>query len=226
MSMNFGREQALLRQRLTAKGSEELASARTTEFGDSVKFLGVEDAEIEAAAKELADTYPQMGRAQMTAFVRTLWGSKTHELRTVGVEILALRASLLEPPDLPFVEDLLNDTCIDGVSARIATDVLGPMVCKNKKLWKDLSRFAKSTSEHLKVAALLAAKTAIMTSGTVFDRFEKLVVPLLDDESPQVQTAIGEAIAKAVGESQDAVYAWCEEHGRPKPGPEKDDQNA
>ena len=45
MSMNFGREQALLRQRLTAKGSEELASARATEFGDSVKFLGVEDPE-------------------------------------------------------------------------------------------------------------------------------------------------------------------------------------
>ena len=32
MSMNFGREQALLRQRLTAKGSEELAAERVTQL--------------------------------------------------------------------------------------------------------------------------------------------------------------------------------------------------
>ena len=50
MSMNFGREQALLRQRLTAKGSPELAAERRAEFGDAVKFLGADDDEVLAAA--------------------------------------------------------------------------------------------------------------------------------------------------------------------------------
>ena len=45
MSMNFGREQALLRQRLTAKASEELATRQTAQHGDGLKFLGASDEE-------------------------------------------------------------------------------------------------------------------------------------------------------------------------------------
>ena len=112
MSMNFGREQALLRQRLTEKGSPELAAEQQARFGDKMKCLGAADDEVLAAASDLVEQFPTMGRAQMTAFVRTLWGSKTHELRGVGAEILVRRAELLEPPDLAFVEGLLKDNYI------------------------------------------------------------------------------------------------------------------
>ena len=95
MSMNFGREQALLRQRLTAKASEELATRQAAQHGDGLKFLGASDEEVLAAATDLAELYPEMGRAQMTAFVRTLWGSKTHELRCAGIEVLEIDGSEL-----------------------------------------------------------------------------------------------------------------------------------
>ncbi|MCK5940827.1 MAG: DNA alkylation repair protein, partial [Planctomycetes bacterium] len=76
--MNFGREQALLRQRLTAQGSEERATQQQAQFGDGMKCLGASDDEVLAAATDLVEQFPEMGRAQMTAFVRTLWSSKTH----------------------------------------------------------------------------------------------------------------------------------------------------
>ncbi|MFT4512009.1 MAG: 3-methyladenine DNA glycosylase AlkD [Planctomycetota bacterium] len=214
MSMNFGREQALLRQRLAAKGSEELAAERTAQFGDGLKFLGADDAEVLAAATDLAALYPDMGRAQMTAFVRTLWGSKTHELRCVGVEILAMRASLLEPPDMPFVEGLLKDATIETANERIASDVLGPLVCKNKKLWKDLNKLASGANEQLRRAAVRAAKAPLATDATVFTRFEELVTPLLTEADELLQAAIDEVLAAAVETHEDAVKAFAKEHGR------------
>lgn len=214
MSMNFGREQALLRQRLTAKGSEELATKQAAQFGDGLKFLGASDEEMTAAATDLTALYPDMGRAQMTAFVRTLWGSKTHELRCVGIEILAMRASLLEPADMPFVEGLLKDTTIDAINERIATDVLGALICKNKKLWKDLNKLAKDADKQLRRAAVRATKEPMTTDNTVFTRFEELVIPLLVDEDPLLQTAIDEVLAAAAETHEDAVTAFAKEHGR------------
>lgn len=212
--MNFGREQALLRQRLTAKGSEELAAELVAQFGDAVKFLGADDQEVLAAATDLAAQYPDMGRAQMTAFVRTLWGSNTHELRCVGIEILAMRASLLEPPDMPFVEGLLKDATIEAINERIASDVLGPLVCKNKKLWKDLNKLAQGTNEQLRRAAVRAAKAPMTTDSTVFARFEELVTPLLPEADTLLQAAIDEVLVAAVETHQDAVSAFAAEHGR------------
>src|SRR5688572_16802848 len=120
MSMNFAREQSLLRQRLQAKASPDFAQARQQEHGGTTTFLGADDATVAQAATELAATHPQMGRAQMTAFVRTLWNSKIHELRSVGVQLLAARASLLEPADLPFLEGLLQDAAVDAVAEQLA----------------------------------------------------------------------------------------------------------
>jgi len=214
MSMNFGREQALLRQRLTAKGSEELAAERTAQFGDSVKFLGVDDAEVLSAATDLAETYPEMGRAQMTAFVRTLWSSNTHELRCVGIEILAQRAGLLEPPDAPFVEGLIKEATTEELGARIAGDVLGPLVCKNKKLWRTLGKLAKSADEKLMRAAVRATRAPIEADKSVFSRFEELVTPLLAEADTILQEAIDEVLKAAAEQDADAVKAFAEAHGR------------
>jgi hypothetical protein len=220
MSMNFGREQALLRQRFTASGSAELATERAAQFGDSVKFLGASDEDIITAATELADTYPQMGRAQMTAFVRTLWGSKTYELRAVGIRILSLRATLLEPPDMAFIEGLLKDATIGDMLSRIACDILGILVSKNKKTWKDLGKFSKSSNERVKLAAVLAAKEAVVADGSLFDRFEKLVTPLLPVEDQQLQAAITAATSAALAQDSDAAKAFMDSHQLATESPE------
>ena len=214
MSMNFGREQALLRQRLTEQGDEERARELAAQFGPKIKCLGARDEDMVQAAAELTEQFPEMGRAQMTAFARTLWNSKTHELRRVGAEILALRAELLEPPDLPAIEAMLKESHDDSVTTKLASDVLGRLVCKNKKLWKDLQKLAKSADDKLRRAAVLAAKAPCAADGGVFDRFEKLVTPLLADADELLQGAIDEVLQAASDQDADAVKAFAEAHGR------------
>lgn len=214
MSMNFGREQALLRQRLTKKGSAERIAEQTAQHGDCMKFLGADKQEVTAAANDLTELYPEMGRAQMTAFVRTLWATKTYELRCVGIEILATRAELLEPQDHPFIESLLQEASIESLSARIAEGVLGPLTYKNKKLWKNLSQLAKSADEQLRRAAVRAARIPVAADAKVFSRFEEMVTPLLNESDALLQDVIDEVLQAATEVNNEAVAAFAQEHDR------------
>lgn len=222
MSMNFAREQSLLRQKLQAKASPELAAARQQQLV-GVTFLGAADAEIAAAAAALAATYPQMGRAQMTAFVRTLWSSKIHELRAVGVQLLAARAALLEPADLPLLEAFLHDPADEAVRQQLARDVVGPLVGKHKKLWKDLKRFVGSGHAGLRLAGVNATARALQEDAEAFPRFVDLVTPLLAVADAALQAAIDDLLGLAAELHREAATAFVQQHNRsvvlPKPRP-------
>lgn len=214
MSMNFGREQSLLRQRLSAVASPAVAAERQQQLGGATTFLGAADDEVQNAARDLADAYPQMGRAQMTAFVRTLWQSKIHELRAVGAELLAMRASLLEPADLPFVEGLLKDEVLDSVARRLGTEVLGTLVDKNKKLWKDLRRLAGASNLNLRRAALRGTSVPARGDAEAFPRFLELVEPMLASAEPDLLAVLDQVLAEIAEGHRDAVEAFAAQHGR------------
>jgi hypothetical protein len=227
MSMNFAREQSLLRQRLQAKGQPALAASLQQQHGTAQTFLGADDTEITAAADALAGAYPQMGRAQMTAFVRTLWSSRIHELRAVGVQLLAARAALLEAPDLPLFEGFLRDEAADPVHAQLARDVVGALVVKNRKAWKDLKRFAGDDTDRMRRAAVRAAQRALAADADAFPRFVDLVAPLLASTDAVLQGAIDDVLVAAAERHGDAVRAFVQQHQRkvsvpkakPKPPP-------
>jgi hypothetical protein len=221
MSMNFAREQSLLRQRLQAQGSPALAAARQQELGTATTFLGAGDDAIATAATDLAAMHPQMGRAQMTAFVRTLWQSKIYELRAVGIELLAARASLLEPADLTFLEGLLADSEVDALAQRLAGDVIGVLVSKHKKLWKDLRRFAAASQDVLRRAAVRASRLPLVDDSEAFPRFVELAEPLLAVPDDKLQQAIDELLTAAAATHGDAVKEFAARHGRSVKLPKK-----
>lgn len=214
MSMNFAREQSLLRQRLQAAGSPELAALRQREHGDGSTFLGAPADAVRSAATDLGATHPQMGRAQMTAFVRTLWQTKIHEVRAVGIELLAARAALLEPADLQFLEGLFEGCSTDELAAKLAGDVIGALVTKNKKLWKDLRRFATASSAVLRRASVRACRLPLLADTEGFPRFRELAEPLATEPDPVLQQAIDELLAAAAAVHADAVAEFAARHGR------------
>jgi hypothetical protein len=221
MSMNFAREQSLLRQRLQAAGSPALAAQRQQEIGGTTTFLGADGDAIAAAAADLAAAHPQMGRAQMTAFVRTLWQSRIHELRAVGIELLAARAALLEPADLTFLETLLKESEADALAHRLAGDVIGVLVVKNKKLWKDLRRFATASQDVLRLAAVRACRRPLLDDTESFPRFAELAEPLFAVADAQLQLAIDALLAAAAEVHLDAVKELAARHGRQVTLPKK-----
>ena len=214
MSMNFAREQSLLRQRLQAVGNAATAEQHKLALGSSATFLGASPEAIATAAADLVAAHPTMGRAQMTAFVRTLWQSKIHELRAVGVELLAARAALLEPADLPFLEGLLKDNDADPLAQRLAGEVLGAVVTRNRKLWKDLKRMAGAANDLPRRVAVRASRLPLLDDAEAFPRFAELAVPLLGLPDALLQQAIDELLAAVAPTHLDAVRAFAAQHQR------------
>lgn len=215
MSMNFGRELSLLRIRLTEAGSAERAAEREAATGSASTFLGAEEDEIRAAAEDLVENFPQMGRAQMTAFVRTLWQSNVYELQAVGGRILAARATLLEPADQPLVADLVKKCDVDGLAAILA-EALGTLTAKNKKVWRDLRKMAAGSDARLRRAAVRACRTPVLADESLFSRMAELLESVLGSEDPEPETlgAVDELLAALAKEHSDAVREIAERHGR------------
>jgi hypothetical protein len=214
MSMNFAREQSLLRQKLQAKASAERAAARSAPFAGTVTFLGADDGDVAAAAEAVAAAWPQMGRAQMTAFVRTLWSSKVHELRDVGSRLLALRAALLEPADVPLLETFLAGGAEPPVLDRLARDVLGAMAIRAKKVWKDLRKLAAADDPARRRLAVVATERPLAADEESFPRFAELAEPLLAHADAMLLAAIDGALTAAAALHRDAVQAFAARHGR------------
>jgi hypothetical protein len=204
MSMNFAREQSLLRQKLQAKASAERAAARSAPFAGDVA----------SAAEAVAAAWPQMGRAQMTAFVRTLWSSKVHELRDVGSRLLAMRAALLEPADLPLLETFLAGAAEPAVLDRLARDVLGAMAIRAKKVWKDLRKLAAADDAARRRLAVVATERPLAADAEAFPRFAELAEPLLAHADAALLSAIDGALTAAAAMHRDAVHAFAARHGR------------
>ena len=212
MSMNFGREQSLLRQRLGAAASAEVAAATSPGLAAGTTCLGAPPAAITAAANDLLANHPQMGRAQMTAFVRTLWQSKVHELRAVGIAVLAARVHLLEAADLPVVEKLLGDA--GPHDAELLTTVIGPLAARHKKLWKDLERIVQAAAAGRRAAAVAACAPVVAAQADAFARFAKLVDTMLPSQDAELWRAVDAVLGAATTHAAAAAREFAQRHGR------------
>jgi outer membrane biosynthesis protein TonB len=130
---------------------------------------------------------------------------------------------LLEPADLPLLEGFLHDAADDAVHRQLARDVIGAIVLKNKKLWKDLKRFASATQPTLRLAGVRGSALALATDAEAFPRFAELAAPLVAVADDGLQAAIDEVLLAAAELHAAAAVAFAQQHQRrvafPKPKP-------
>ncbi|MBK8097601.1 MAG: DNA alkylation repair protein [Planctomycetes bacterium] len=211
--MNFSREVAALRVKLTAMGTPARAEKAKSYLKSELTFLGVDAKGIRQAAKEFCAAFPEVGRAQLTAFVKALWKTGIYEHRAVGVGILELRRTLLEPPDLAILEDLLRHSHTWALVDWLAVHVVGDLVTRNKRLTKDLERWAKDKDFWLRRSALLALLLPLRAGKGDLVLFEKLAVPMFGETEFFIQKAIGWVLREAGKKQPAAVRAFLERHG-------------
>jgi hypothetical protein len=109
---------------------------------------------------------------------------------------------------------LLKQTESDGHAKQLAEDVIGALVVKNKKLWRDLRRFANASDEALRRAAVRACRRPLLDDTDAFPRFLEVSEPLFADADAALQQAIDELLIAAAAVHADAVRELAERHGR------------
>ena len=211
--MNFSREVAALRVKLTAMGTPARATKAKSYLKSELTFLGVDAKGIRQAAKDFCAAFPEVGRAQLTAFVKALWKTGIYEHRAVGIAILELRRTLLEPADLPILEELLRDSHTWALVDWLAVHVVGDLVTRNKRLTKDLERWAKDKDFWLRRSALLALLLPLRAGKGDLALFERLAVPMFGDTEFFIRKAIGWVLREAGKKQGKAVLAFLDRHG-------------
>ncbi|HLQ37105.1 MAG TPA: DNA alkylation repair protein [Planctomycetota bacterium] len=210
---SFGREASTLRQQLQALGTPERAASAKKYLKSDLQFFGCDTGSIRDTAKGFVAAWPGLTRAQLCAFVKHLWQSPVHELRSVGIAILELRQEVLEPADLPLLEELLQKSHSWAYVDWIAVHLVGDLVARAPKLKKELRRWAGDPDFWLRRASLLALLLPLRAGEGDFALFTELAVPMLPDPEEFIRKAIGWVLREASKKQPGLVRAFVQQHG-------------
>jgi len=97
---------------------------------------------------------------------------------------------------------------------RLATEALGAVAVRHKKVWKDLKRMATGAHKGRRRAAALAAQKPLLADAEAFPRFGELAEALLADADTALHAAVDATLTAAAALHRDAVAAFAARHGR------------
>jgi 3-methyladenine DNA glycosylase AlkD len=212
-TLNFSREAAAVRTELAAAGTPARAEKEKRYLKSELTFLGSGLPAVRAAAAAFLERWPAIGRAQLCAFVRSLWQGNLHEMRCFGLALLEKRTALLAAADLPLLEELLRGSRSWVYVDWLANKVVSPLVTSFPKLKKDLRRWAQDNDFWLRRAALLSLLPAIKQGETAsIELFEELAVPMLGEQEFFIQKAIGTVLREGGKKQPDFLAAFTGRH--------------
>lgn len=149
-----------------------------------------------------------LDRATLLELVRLLWKQPVFERRAAAAELLAKRALLLEPRDVPFVERQLRDSGTWALVDTLAPQVIGSLVERHPELHATLQRWAADEDFWIRRSALLAYLLPLRRGEGDFARFAELADPLLEDREFFVRKAIGWVLRERGKKRSAQVHRW------------------
>jgi 3-methyladenine DNA glycosylase AlkD len=149
-----------------------------------------------------------LDRATLLELARVLWARPVFERRAAAAELLARRAGLLGPRDVPFVERLLRDSGTWALVDTLSPRVIGPLVERHPELHATLERWAGDGDFWIRRSALLAYLLPLRRGEGEFPRFTALADPLLEDREFFVRKAIGWVLRERSKKRPAEVHRW------------------
>lgn len=153
--------------------------------------------------------HPDMARRDLLALVERLWSTGVHEARMAAVELLARRAGLLTPTDLPRVEHLLRESRTWALVDPLAVQVLGALVEAHPELATVFAAWVRDDDRWMRRSTLLAHLLPMRRGDPdVFERFARYADALLEDRDPFIRKAIGWVLRERTKRCPDEVFTW------------------
>ena len=203
---------AAFRDRFTAAGDPQAASAEQRYLKSDLHFFGVRVPVIRQTAKAFHREHRTFDRDSLVALAAALWETDWHELRSVGIALLELYGPVLQGDDMAFVESLLDRANTWAHVDWLAVHVAGSLVRRFPVAKADVSRWAVSPNFWLRRSALLALLSDMRSGAGDFALFETLAVPMLTEKEFFIRKAIGWILRDVSGRRPELTYAFLRTH--------------
>jgi 3-methyladenine DNA glycosylase AlkD len=193
-------------------GTPERAAQEKRYLKSDLEFWGVSVPDIRRVVTAEVRAQPRLGRDEAVALALELWRQPVHERRTAAVEVLRLRAGLLEPADLATIETLIRDSGTWALVDPLAGDIAGRIVLGNPAGWRYVDTWAEDADFWVRRSALLALLPGIRAGQPDRERFDRYATPMLGEKEFFIRKAIGWVLRDLSRKDPDYVSAWTERH--------------
>jgi len=201
------------RERFTALGDPARAAQEKAYMKSELRFHGVTMPAIRRACAELCRAQPELGREEVRAIARRLYGAGFFDLRSAAIGLLERRVRVLGPADLPFLIGLVRASACWAHVDWIATKLVGPIVTAHPATLRELRRWSTDRDLWVRRTALLAQLDELRHGRGDFALFEELAAPMLAETEFFIRKAIG-WILREVGKTRPAlVRGFLARHG-------------
>lgn len=184
-------ELAQLAATLSAAGSAARAAAERRYLRSELDFLGADVPTVRRTARAWLRRHPEAGRAELLALARLAWRGRVHELRSVALELLVMRGTLLEPGDLPFLEWMLRRAGTWAHVDVIAPALVGAILERDARVGDTLDRWLRDEDFWLRRAAVLALLGPLRRGPAHWRRFVRAADALLGEREFFIRKALG-----------------------------------
>jgi len=122
--------------------------------------------------------------------------------------LLELHTDVLEPSDLPALEQLLRESRTWALVDNLAASVAGPLLDRTPSADEVLDAWAVDGDFWIRRSALLAHLGSLRSGGGDFDRFARYADGMLDEKEFFIRKAIGWVLRDTARKRPDLVYGW------------------
>lgn len=216
--MNVDAAARSLERTLKAQGTPARAEQERRYLKSSLTFFGATVPVIRRTAKSFVREQPSLEREELLALANRLWQTEVHELRSVAIGILELRADLLRASDARWLMKLVRGAGTWAHVDWLAAKVLGPLALKHVVVARGLDKWVENPSFWVRRAALLAFHDPLLAGGGDFEHFARLAVPLLKEREFFIRKAIGWVLRSTSIRTPARTYDFVQRHAREMSG--------
>jgi 3-methyladenine DNA glycosylase AlkD len=198
---------ARLDRALRRSGTAERAAQEKRYLKSELEHYGCDAKALKAAVRA---EVPAKGLTHddVIAIVEELWRKPIYERRAASVIVLERARKLLEPGDLPLLEQLLRASRTWALVDALAVHVVGPLVEANPALNRTLDRWAKDDDFWIRRSAMLALLVPLREGRGDFARFGRYADAMLDETEFFIRKAIGWILRDTSRKRPAEVAAW------------------
>jgi len=201
-----------LQARFGREGDAQRAVGAKAYMKSALRFVGVTQAQLRAAARDYVTGHPELTRSDLHQLSRAAFATDAFEVRSGAIAILERKRKLLTEEDLSWQLDLVREASCWAHVDWLATKVIGFVVSDGPLAKKSLRLWARDPHLWVRRTALLAQEDALRSGTGDYALFAQIAEPMLVERELWIRKAIGWVLRDLSRKRPELTCAFLRQH--------------
>ncbi len=193
-------------------GTAARATGAKAYMKSTLRFHGVDAAQLRAECAAFCAANPALTRAQLVSYVDALFATDGFDLRTAAIALLERKWKLLSTADLPWLVELARTGACWAHVDFVVTKIIEPVLERERDPARWITAWARDPVFWVRRVALLSQLRALRGGGGDFALFARIAAPMLHEPEFFIRKAIGWVLREVSKQRPALVRDFLLEH--------------